>query len=189
MSNLKFLFESFDRVAGLTTKSSPTLGELHHLHKSVAVQSVIQKLNMTAAGCKCCTNQIKWETLAQELQKAKWNVHACKANGSKFGKKRGTEKEVKSCKKRQTSKVPATEDDSDDGNFLGTKAGGYCMSHPKQSHKVRESRIKKRKETHHVKSAASRSIHLPGPMPAAEDKGYLTLTPSVAQIDTQGNMF
>jgi hypothetical protein len=82
---------------------------------------------MTATGCKHCTNQIKWETLARELQKAKGNEHACKANGSKHGKKRGTEKEAKSCKKWQTSKVPATEDDLDNGIFFGTKAGGYCM--------------------------------------------------------------
>jgi hypothetical protein len=86
-------------------------------------------------------------------------------------------------------KAPEIEDDLDYDIFHGTTAGGYCMLPPKQSHTEIESKIKKRKEKHQMKAAASRLLNVPGPIPTDEDKGYLTLSPSdVIQINTQGNI-
>jgi hypothetical protein len=64
LSNLKYLCEAFDRATGLMMKSNPAIGEIHHLHKSDAIQSIIQKVSVSTTGCKHHVDQIKWETLS-----------------------------------------------------------------------------------------------------------------------------
>jgi hypothetical protein len=71
LSNLKFLCKSFDKAAGLTTHSKPGISELRCLHKSENIQCVIQSVALTATGRKRPVDQIKWETLARELQEPK----------------------------------------------------------------------------------------------------------------------